>query len=189
MAWRGRCNRNKYWGLPTPALRINSIERYRKAWWVFQDLARTAWLPQWFFSWVFGDGEGYRWIDIYTWFSYRSSIFFKLKLQESINNYNSTGQMNTYWYHAILVKITKYKWLHAGNAGHFKIFTISSLVYHPLEMTFAFVSLLVRVLVLYWMNRSCKNRRWLDPEQQLRQGAGSWRCAGVCQGFDSWNGC
>jgi hypothetical protein len=26
MAWRGRCNRNKYWGLPTPALRINSIE-------------------------------------------------------------------------------------------------------------------------------------------------------------------
>ena len=30
-------------------------------------------------------------MDRHTWFSYRSSIFFKLKLQESINNYNSTG--------------------------------------------------------------------------------------------------
>ena len=62
MAWRGRCNRNKYWGLPTPALRINSIERYRKAWWVFQDLARTAWLHQWFFPVCSGkvkDGSTY----------------------------------------------------------------------------------------------------------------------------------
>ena len=33
-----------------------------------------------------------------------------------------------HWYHAILVKTTSWKWLHAGNTGHFKIFTISSLI-------------------------------------------------------------
>ena len=70
-------------------------------------------------------------------------------MNQSISNHNSTSKINVCRYHVLFARMTKCKLVPAGIAGHFKIFIMSSLVYHPLVMRFAFVSLLVMVLVLY----------------------------------------
>ena len=78
--------------------------------------------------------------------------------------------------------------MHESICGHFKILTMSSLVYQPFAMSFVCFSVLVTVFCLYLTKRSCEDTgMWSSAYSEWRWlGIGNWKVDRSIE-VDTWN--